>query len=167
MQGEESPGGTEILKISFVPGPKWTGGLSVLETPELFGPRNCGQRVPAFTEFGSSEMQKRQSATRFIDAWESSGAWPGVQTSKLTQRAQRTQRRMMISVRVLFSVGLNKGAQTEVCATWPISACVTLVGFERAWTVPGSALGGGWAGDPIGGFDCFCRYAVSRNVVQA
>src|SRR5438874_6971353 len=44
MHGDEAPGGDEVFQSWFVPGPNSIGGLADSETPELFGPRNCGHQ---------------------------------------------------------------------------------------------------------------------------
>ena len=47
MHGDELPDENSIFHKTFDEGPKWTGGASPSATPELFGPRNCGQEDAA------------------------------------------------------------------------------------------------------------------------
>src|SRR5205823_241967 len=43
MAGEEWPGGRAVFHTTFRSGPNSVGSLVSPETPEAFGPRNCGQ----------------------------------------------------------------------------------------------------------------------------
>ena len=44
---DEKPGARSVFQRRLVPGPNSTGGLSIVETPEQFGPRNWGQATSA------------------------------------------------------------------------------------------------------------------------
>src|SRR4029077_5402357 len=45
--GDEWPGGSGVFQRTFFPGPNSAGRPVVLDTPNAFGPRNCGQSEAA------------------------------------------------------------------------------------------------------------------------
>src|SRR5262245_28403896 len=47
MHGDDRPEGVSVFQRRFVSALNWMGGFSFSATPEEFGPRNCGQELPA------------------------------------------------------------------------------------------------------------------------
>ena len=68
MHGDEAPGGGEIFQSWFVPGPNSIGGLADSETPEPFGPRNCGHQESPLAQHATLVTKPRIKTICFFIA---------------------------------------------------------------------------------------------------
>jgi hypothetical protein len=66
MHGDEAPGSVEIFQSWFVPGPNSTGGLADSETPEPFGPRNCGHQESPLAQHATPVTKPRSRTIYFF-----------------------------------------------------------------------------------------------------
>ena len=58
--GDECPDGNGVFQRTLDSGPNSTGRLVVADTPEPFGPRNCGQFVSSVAAAGKRPSRARQ-----------------------------------------------------------------------------------------------------------